>query len=166
MKPLFFAIALLIHLPAAASPLQEKVDALISRSVPLVSTDELAGEMKSGRKYLLLDTRRKEEFSVSHLAGATWTGFENFDLKKLSGIEKSSAIVVYCSIGYRSEKIGEKLKAAGYRNVRNLYGGIFAWANEGRALENNEGKPTKTVHGCDRRWAKLLDPDVPKTLPK
>ena len=164
MKLPFLLIALLIHCPATASPLLEKVDAVISRSIPMVSTAELAEEMKAGGKPVLLDTRGKGEFSVSHLKGAHWVGFENFDLKRLPGIEKRSVIVVYCSIGYRSEKIGEKLRAAGYGNVRNLYGGIFAWANEGRALENDQGKPTDTVHGYDRKWSKRLDADVPRTL--
>ncbi len=133
MKYIYFLIALLIHLSVAASPLTEKVDAMISRSIPLVSTEELVEETKTGAKPLLLDTRSKEEFAVSHLSGAIWVGFEKFDFRKLPEIEKRSAIIVYCSIGYRSEKIGEKLRAAGYKNVRNLHGGIFAWANEGRA---------------------------------
>ena len=40
-------------------------------------------------------------------------------------------IIVYCSIGVRSEDIGEKLKELGYTKILNLYGGIFDWKNKG-----------------------------------
>ncbi|MEP2776092.1 MAG: rhodanese-like domain-containing protein [Luteolibacter sp.] len=149
---------------ANASPLTDEVDKLILRSIPLIGTEDLASEIKADRKPVLLDTRQPEEYQVSHLPGAYWVGFKNFEAQNLPKIEKDSSIIVYCSVGYRSEKIGEKLKAAGYTHVRNLYGGIFAWANEGLALEDREGKTTKTVHGYDRKWAKLLAPEVPKVI--
>ena len=64
---------------------------------------------------LLLDAREKEEFGVSHLENAVWVGYDGFDINKVvqQFPNKEKPIVVYCSIGVRSEDIGEQLKNAG-----------------------------------------------------
>lgn len=162
MKLILFSF--LVTLCANGSPLTDEVDRLIDRSIPLIHTPELADTLKTDKKAILLDARQPGEFRTSHLPGAHWIGFKKFKLTNLPKIEKDAPIIVYCSVGYRSEKIGAKLKAAGYTNVRNLYGGLFAWANESRELEDRRGKLTKTVHGYDKKWSKLLDPGVPLVL--
>lgn len=68
---------------------------------------------------------------------------------------KFALVIVYCSVGYRSERIGEKLQDAGFINVQNLYGGIFKWVNEGMPVYNSIG-PTKQVHGYSRSWGVWL----------
>ena len=75
-------------------------------------------------------------------------------------MDKNTPIVVYCSVGYRSEKIGEKLRKAGYTNVTNLFGGLFTWANENRPLKNKADQPTRAVHGYGKAWSKYLSPEV------
>ncbi|MBO0321418.1 rhodanese-like domain-containing protein [Muricauda sp. CAU 1633] len=107
---------------------------------------------------LLLDTREKEEFEVSHLKSSIWVGYTEFDLNKvlqeLSNKEKP--IVVYCSIGVRSEDIGEQLKNAGYTNVLNLYGGIFEWKNKGYPVYDENEHKTEKVHPYSRYWGRFL----------
>ena len=111
---------------------------------------------------LYLDTREKEEFDVSHLKDALWVGYKDFDeaqaLREIP--DKSQAIIVYCSIGVRSENIGEKLKALGYEKVLNLYGGIFQWKNQGGEVYNGNGMPTDSVHAFNKHWGKLLQKGV------
>ena len=51
----------------------------------------------------------------------------------------------------------EKLKAAGYRNVRNLYGSIFEWVNQDNPVVDNQGKPTQKVHAYSRTWGVWLN---------
>ena len=67
-----------------------------------------------------------------------------------------SIIVVYCSIGYRSEKIGKKIKNLGFSRVYNLYGGIFEWSNRAYPLIDNQKKKTIKVHGYNQDWGKWL----------
>lgn len=103
------------------------------------------------RQALILDTREKEEFEVSHIKGAHWVGFDTFSLRSLQKIPKDRAIVLYCSIGARSQEIGKKLQEAGFSKVYNLYGGIFHWVNEGypvysRSVETNQ------VHAYSPAW--------------
>lgn len=107
---------------------------------------------------ILLDARMKKEYSVSHLKNSIWVGYEAFELNTVTSKikDKDSEIVVYCSIGVRSEDIGEKLKKAGYTNIKNLYGGIFEWKNQGHPVYNNQGIKTDSVHAFDKQWGKLL----------
>jgi rhodanese-related sulfurtransferase len=101
---------------------------------------------------VILDTREKEEFAISHIRSARWVGYETFTLVSVSDIPKDKTIVVYCSIGARSQDIGKKLKAEGYQNVYNLYGGIFHWVNEGNSVFTDKGIQTDSVHTYNKSW--------------
>ena len=60
-------------------------------------------------------------------------------------INSSSCIAL---IGVRSEQIGEQLKAMGYDNIKNLYGGIFEWTNQGYPVFKGNQQTLK-VHAYD-----------------
>ena len=123
-------------------------------SVPYIYTSEL----KLKKNILILDTREINEFEVSHLKNAKYVGYTTFDSKKIMQNYKNQndTIVVYCSIGIRSEKIGEKLLKLGYKNVYNLYGGIFEWKNKGEQVIDFTQKPTENVHAFSKEWSKYL----------
>ena len=152
-----FALVLLLCCNAMALG-QSKLDITLKRfnseSVPYIypenTTDTTA--------VILLDTRKKEEYDISHLNNAIWVGDKAFEpnlvLEQIPDKEKS--IIVYCSIGVRSEDIGEKLLALGYKDVKNLYGGIFQWKNKNGAIYNNKEQPTDSVHAFSKYWGKLL----------
>ncbi|WP_339924894.1 rhodanese-like domain-containing protein [uncultured Cyclobacterium sp.] len=106
---------------------------------------------------VLLDTREKNEFNVSHLKGAQWVGYDNFDMSRVKGIPKEQAIIVYCSIGARSQEIGKKLKQSGYSEVYNLYGGIFHWVNENNPVFQLDSIPTNKVHTYNKMWGVWLN---------
>ena len=134
------------------------VDGVLKRynngTVPYITIDELAKE----KKLLILDTREKEEYEVSRIPGAIWVGFKEFNLDQLKSqlTESETPIVVYCSVGVRSEDIGENLIEAGYTDVRNLYGGIFEWKNKGNTVVDSTGQSTENVHAYSKYWGKLL----------
>lgn len=129
------------------------LDSMYNHSVPLIRVDSL----KSLKNVYLLDTREKEEFEVSHLKNARNVGYIWFDMRRVYDIPKDATIVVYCSVGYRSEKIGEKLFKYGYKNVYNLYGSIFEWANEGYPLYKSNGVQTTEIHTYNKNWSKWVD---------
>jgi len=105
---------------------------------------------------LFLDTRAYQEFKVSHIPQARWVGYEDFTLQRVSNVPKNTPIVVYCSVGVRREKVGKKMLDAGFTNVRNLYGSIFEWVNQGYPIVNMEGEPTNKVHAYSRAWGMWL----------
>jgi rhodanese-related sulfurtransferase len=123
---------------------------LLARSVPEMSVSALS---KSPGNYTLLDARETSETKVSGIEGALSVGYDAFQLQSVAHLDRNTPIVVYCSVGYRSEKVAEKLIAAGFTNVSNLYGGIFEWVNQGYSLVDSKGKPTRKVHAYSRAWS-------------
>jgi rhodanese-related sulfurtransferase len=124
-----------------------------------ITTSALASAMDAGsvRPPLLLDIRAPAEYRVSHLSGAVLASDEKAALSALRGRDKRERIVVYCSVGWRSSAVAEALQRAGYRDVHNLEGGIFTWANEGRPLYRGDRR-VFTVHAFNRDWGRLLVP--------
>ncbi len=106
---------------------------------------------------LILDARERDEYAVSHLPKAVFIGYNSFKKEELDNVPKDKPIVVYCSIGYRSEKIGEKLQKMGFTKVYNLYGSIFEWINQGNEVVDNQGVVTKKVHTFNRNWSQWVD---------
>lgn len=127
---------------------------MLSDDVPKITVSEAA---KESNNYLFFDAREEEEFAVSHLPNAHFAGYKNFDLSRFRDIPKDKPIVVYCAIGKRSENITKELKKAGYTNVKNLYGGIFEWVNQGNVVYDKQNKQTLNVHAYSRLWGRFLD---------
>ena len=131
----------------------EKLESLYRNTVPLIKADELREQQSN---VVILDTRAEEEFAVSHIEGARFVDYDAFDFAMVNDIPKDQEVIVYCSVGYRSERIGEKLQKAGYTNVKNLYGGIFGWKNEGNEVVRESDIPTDSVHTYNKSWGKWL----------
>ena len=145
----------------ANSTAQKTLDALLNqyntRSIPYISVTELKMKMATG-EITVLDAREYEEFAVSHIPSAKYVGYSAFSSEETTATltDKDQPIVVYCSLGIRSEEIGEKLKKAGYTNVKNLYGGIFEWKNKDFQVLDMEGNESENVHTCSKTWSKWL----------
>jgi len=125
------------------------INMLLKRDVPEMDIQQFNKETKP---LVLLDTRTKSEFEISHIPGSIWVGYEEFDIESIRNIPADAKIISYCSIGYRSEEITRKLQAAGYKNSSNLYGGIFEWVNQEGKLEDMEGMATEKLHVYKRMW--------------
>ena len=157
MKILFFYIFALFSITMFS---QESLDDLLKRynknNVPYISVEELA---MPDTKVTLLDAREPFEYEVSHIEGAVCVGYDNFKLKKIKKTipNKDEPIIVYCSLGVRSETIAAKLQKAGYTNVRNLYGGIFEWKNKNFTVVNSKEKETDSIHTFSKEWSKWLE---------
>ncbi|TYB78127.1 rhodanese-like domain-containing protein [Bizionia gelidisalsuginis] len=126
-----------------------------THSIPYISVQELA---MPATKAIIIDAREPDEFAVSHIKNAIHVGFNDFKVEDLQQkiTNRNQAIVVYCSLGIRSETIGEKLKKAGYNNVKNLYGGIFEWKNNNFELYNTLEKRTDSIHAFNESWSTYL----------
>jgi len=93
-----------------------------------ISAPELARRL-SENPPLLLDVREPHELQISALPGAL-----NIPLgtlaARLSELDSAREMVVLCKAGTRSARALELLVSAGFRRVKNLKGGINAWARE------------------------------------
>lgn len=124
-------------------------------NIPYISVQELAMPKTD---VIILDARELEEYNVSHINNAVCVGYDAFDLQKTTQQfpDKHQKIVVYCSLGIRSEIIANKLKLAGFTNVFNLYGGIFEWKKNNFSVVNQQNKETDSVHVYSKEWSKWL----------
>jgi len=150
---IFFGICLLPL--SAQNSLEDLLKQHNKNSVPYITVQELAMPKTEA---VVLDAREFSEYKVSHLKDALFVGYNDFNieetLKKIK--DKNEPIVVYCSLGIRSETIATKLKNEGYTNVSNLYGGIFEWRNNDFEVYNSEEQKTDSIHAFSQHWSKYL----------
>jgi rhodanese-related sulfurtransferase len=158
MKNIILSILLILfatQFSIAQKSLSELLNKYNKQSIPYISVQELAMPKTDA---IILDSREMKEYKVSHLKDAIYVGYDFFELDSIQHKlpNKDSQIVVYCSIGVRSEDIAEKLKKAGYTNVFNLYGGIFEWKNNNFIVYDSEEKETENIHTFNEAWSKWL----------
>ena len=157
MKTHFLYIFLLVSFFGFS---QESIDDILnkfnSKTIPYISVQELATPKTEA---IILDAREKKEHDTSHIKHAVFVGYDNFNLESVQQTipAKDQQIVVYCTLGVRSEDIAEKLKEAGYTNVYNLYGGIVEWKNKGFEVYDSKEQKTENVHVCNEYWSQWLE---------
>ena len=152
---LFITIAQLSFGQRTDPEFQRMLSTLLRHTVPTVTVNEYK-QLSKSQSVVLLDAREKDEYDISHIEGAKYLGYNHCKMSVLKTIPKNQTIVIYCTVGYRSERIGEHLMKLGYKNVYNLHGSIFEWVNQGNTLVDKNGKTTKKVHVYRREWAKWL----------
>ena len=144
----FFGLVLVISQSKAQSlAYKTLLSGLYDSEFPVVMPNQISNLSN----YQVLDAREKEEFAVSHLHNSRWVGYDTFSLETVRDLDKSKPVLIYCTVGARSQEIGKQLKEAGFQRVYNLYGGIIQWVNDGKEVEC-EGKPTSKVHTYSQTW--------------
>jgi rhodanese-related sulfurtransferase len=148
---------------ALPKPEWEEVHAWLRDNFPDVrnlSVDDLSTWQDDPQRSrpVLVDIRADAEQAVSRIAGAHLSQSEGQAIEKLKDLPPDTPIVAYCAVGLRSAKLVRALQKAGFTNVQNLEGSIFAWANRRLPLTCAAG-PTTKVHPYDKHWGVLLDPE-------
>jgi len=163
--PIVFVLAcVLVIQPAMAQnsePLLKIHQDIISDypSLSHVSRAEVESRLEDSSQ-MLFDTRPMTEYRVGHLPGAYQIAPDAKPEELVSRFDvMGKDVVLYCSVGRRSSILGEAvqsaLREAGARSVRNMEGGVFAWANDQRPLKNAKGV-TQTVHPYNLFWGRLI----------
>ena len=154
MRTLLFLLALSFNLFSIGQDqsFDEMVKSYYKNTVPLMYPNQLYKKMLNGEKVYILDTRESKEYQVSNVKNAIHVGYNNFSVDKVKDLNKSTTVIVYCTIGARSEQVGEKLKKAGFNEVYNLYGGMIHWKNQGYPVYNSQNKITENIHVYSKEW--------------
>ena len=98
--------------------------------IPQISVEQLKQRIDAGDKPFILDVREPHEYQIVNLnAPLIPVGSLEQRLNEIP-VGKNEEIVVHCKTGGRSQKASLALKAAGFTNVKNLAGGITAWADK------------------------------------
>ena len=100
----------------------------VETQVPTISVEELKRRQDAGDDLFVLDVREPHEYQICNLKGYL---IPLNDLpKRVNELDSSREIVAQCRSGMRSAKAVEFLRQAGFTKVRNLMGGILAWAEK------------------------------------
>ncbi len=94
-----------------------------------ITASELAEQLKNGKHIRLVDVREPHELQISRLEEATLIPLGQL-AARLSELDSAEEMVLFCKGGTRSARALELLASAGFRKMKNLKGGINAWARD------------------------------------
>ncbi|MGE3536796.1 MAG: molybdopterin-synthase adenylyltransferase MoeB [Candidatus Tectimicrobiota bacterium] len=96
-----------------------------------ITPSQLKHKLDHGEPVTIIDVREPHEWQISNLAayGARLIPLGQFP-QRLHEMNPAEEIVVQCKVGGRSAQAYDVLKAAGYTKIKNLKGGILAWADD------------------------------------
>ena len=144
------------RLETGYAPLDQKLAQLVSADSVAIGAQEAHALSDA----IFLDARETEEYEVSHLPGALHLGYNHLDLGVVKDVDKSRPIIVYCTVGYRSERAAIKLRKAGFSKVYNLYGSLYAWKLAGFPLEDANGESTDRLHTYNKKWGSFVPESI------
>jgi sulfur-carrier protein adenylyltransferase/sulfurtransferase len=107
---------------------ETKQEQAVKNGIPQLTVKELKQRIDAGEDVFVLDVREPYEYQIANIGAKLIP--QNDVPKRLSEIDRDREIVVQCRSGQRSQRIAEYLAQQGYGNVKNLAGGILAWADE------------------------------------
>ena len=95
--------------------------------VEQISARQLSEKLNNGGKVTLLDVREPQEWDITHLPGAKLIPLGDI-VERMNELDTADETVVYCHHGMRSARAIGLLKKMGFSKLKNLAGGIDAWA--------------------------------------
>lgn len=135
-------------------------------TTPQITTEQLSASAENSKeeeKLLIVDARRLDEFQISHIPQAQHLWFRSTDkeivdyLKRESESGKPLKVAAYCSVGYRSSILVDRINSLSNSDpelsnvsAQNVQGSIFKWFNEGRPIVDSKGHETKFLHPYNR----------------
>ena len=93
-----------------------------------ISVEELKDRMDAGEKINLLDVREPHEYAEFNI-GAKLIPLGKIQTMQIDEIEdlKEEEVIIYCRSGQRSMVACMFLDTLGFKNTKNLTGGMLAW---------------------------------------
>jgi adenylyltransferase/sulfurtransferase len=108
---------------------QETPPAPTSGASPLETTvEELNQRLQKGDKVFILDVRNPEEFQICRIPGSTLIPLPELP-QRIAELDRNVEMVVHCKSGMRSARAVQFLRQQGFEKIKNLKGGILAWAD-------------------------------------
>ena len=95
----------------------------------MIDALELKQKLDRRDNFTLIDVREPHEYRIARIPGAKLIPLGELS-KHLSELDPQAEIVAHCKTGGRSQKAVDLLKQNGFKNVRNMTGGITAWSDK------------------------------------
>ncbi len=94
-----------------------------------ISAQELKEKLDAGERLRIIDVREPHEWEIAHIEGAELMPLGSL-AAQMNQLDSAEEIVLPCKSGARSAKALDLLRGAGFRKLKNLKGGINAWAKD------------------------------------
>lgn len=122
-----------------------------SLQVPTITAGQIQAlqtDAQNRGQFLIVDVRDKAETDVSIIPGA----ITRAEFEKVKSFHQDKAIIVYCTVGYRSGIYAKQLIENGW-NSWNYEGSILDWCNHQLPVVTPDGHDTKRVHTYSSNYA-------------
>ena len=94
-----------------------------------IEPTEVKQKIDRGDKFVLIDVREPHEYQICRIPTSVLIPLGDLP-KRLNELDKNAEIVAHCKSGVRSGKATNLLRENGFKNVRNMKGGILAWSDK------------------------------------
>ena len=94
-----------------------------------ITVQELKQKMDRGEKVVLIDVREPWEYNIAKIAGAQLIPLHTLG-SEYKTLDPNAEIVIHCKMRMRSMDATQFLLQQGFKNVKNLTGGIIAWSQQ------------------------------------
>lgn len=98
-------------------------------SEAVIEATEVKAKLDRGDQFTLIDVREPYEYQIARIPGARLIPLGDLP-KRINELDPEMEVVAHCRSGARSQKAVDLLKQNGFRNVRNMTGGILAWSDK------------------------------------
>jgi adenylyltransferase/sulfurtransferase len=93
------------------------------------TVEELKRRLDQKENLFILDVRNPEEYDICRIPGSTLIPLPELP-RRFRELDGNREIIVHCKSGMRSLKAQQFLRQQGFQKVKNLKGGILAWADK------------------------------------
>jgi hydroxyacylglutathione hydrolase len=104
-------------------------------TVPQITVDELKALLRESDALQVVDVRRPPEYAGGHVPRAVARPLDRLE-RELAGLDPARPTAVVCAGGYRSSAGTSLLQRRGFRDLRNVVGGMSAWTAAGYPTES------------------------------
>ncbi len=110
-------------------PQQAAAEAKPAAGLQEIEPAEVKAKLDRGDKFVLIDVREPHEYQIAKIPSARLIPLNDV-AKRMNELNPGDEIVVHCRSGVRSAKAATLLLQSGFKNVRNMKGGILAWSDK------------------------------------
>jgi rhodanese-related sulfurtransferase len=113
------------------------VSAAVDTSQIEIDPDQVSDWREREPDLQVIDVREPYEREAGHIAGSLHIALVELTARAAT-VEHDRPVVFYCRVGSRSDMAAQAFRAAGYE-AYSMRGGLIRWAQEGRALQPEDG---------------------------
>jgi adenylyltransferase/sulfurtransferase len=113
--------------PAEVAPVAEQQAGYMSDTE--IDAVALKARLDRGDKFQFIDVREPNEYQIASIPGAKLIPLGDVP-KRVGELDPNTEIIVHCKMGGRSAKACDFLRQSGFKNVKNMLGGITAWSDK------------------------------------